>query len=79
MSPQDAEDQEGIYLFKSVESAEDALMNWLGDRLDDENEPIALLEIDGTGVRPISGAADFEVISGSRILPQHIRVLDLNL
>ena len=72
--PDDMQDVEGVYLFKSVTDAEDALMNWLGDRFD-EDEPLTLLKVDPRGVGEVdSSCAGFEVTSVSKIDPQFISV-----
>ena len=73
--PIDMEDVEGVYLFKSVASAEDALMNWLGDRFD-EDEPLTLLRVDGAGVEELDtdAASGFEAISKTTIAPEFISV-----
>ena len=73
--PMDMQDVEGVYLFKSVDAAEDALMNWLGDRFD-EDEPLTLLRVDSDGVGEIDteSAAGFEAISRAAISPEFISV-----
>ena len=72
--PADMEDIEGIYLFKSIADAEDALMNWLGDRFGEE-EKLTLLKVDPRGVGEVdSSAAGFEVVSTSKINPQFISI-----
>ena len=72
--PDDMQDIEGIYLFKSVTDAEDALMNWLGDRFGEE-EKLTLLKVDPRGVGEVdSSAAGFEVVSTSKIDPQFVSV-----
>mgnify|MGYP003403202480 CR=1 FL=1 len=65
--PKDMEDEVGIYLFKSRESAEEALMNWLGERFDEEEE-LVILTISPKFVTDISITdAEFEVISKKNI------------
>ena len=73
--PTDMEDIKGVYLFKSVEDAEDAVMNWLGDRFDEE-EKLTLLKIDPNGVDELfdDAIAGFEVVSKSDISPEFISV-----
>ena len=72
--PDDMQDVEGIYLFKSVIDAEDALMNWLGDRFGEE-EKLTLLKVDPRGVGEVdNSAAGYEVVSTSKIDPQFISV-----
>lgn len=43
------EESAGIFLFISIEEAENALMNWLGDEFD-EDEKLVLMEVDLTGL-----------------------------
>ena len=72
--PDDIQDVEGVYLFKSATAAEDALMNWLGYRFSEE-EKLTLLKVDPRGVGEVdSSAAGFEVTSMSKIDPQFISV-----
>ena len=72
--PTDMEDVDGVYLFKSRNAAEDALMNWLGDRFGEEVR-LTLLKIDPRGVGEVdSSAAGFEVVSTSKIDPQFVSV-----
>ena len=72
--PVDMEDVEGVYLFKSVVDAEDATMNWLGDRFGEE-EKLTLLKVDAGGVGELNNnAAGFEIISKSDIDPKFISV-----
>ena len=77
--PDDMQDVEGVYLFKSAMDAEDALMNWLGDRFDEEAS-LTLLKVDGAGIDEVdSSAAGFEVVSTSKIDPQFISIEQENL
>ena len=79
LKPTDMEDVEGIYLFKSPTDAEEALMNWLGDRFDEE-ESLTLLKVDALGIDEVdSSAAGFEVVSTSKIDPQFISIEQENL
>lgn len=72
--PTDMEDVDGVYLFKSRGAAEDALMNWLGDRFGEEAR-LTLLKVDPRGVDEVdSTAAGFEVVSTSKIDPQFVSV-----
>ncbi len=76
-TPDDMQDTEGIYLFKNRTEAEDALMNWLGDRFSEEQK-LTLLKVDPRGVsrdpKVDNSAAGFEIISVSKIDPQFISV-----
>ncbi len=78
--PDDMQDVEGIYLFKSIMGAEDALMNWLGDRFD-EDDPLTLLRVDSAGVGELDtdSAAGFEAISRTAIAPEFISVEQENI
>jgi hypothetical protein len=69
------EDTPAIYCFKDKDSVHDALMNWLGDELE-ENEELALLAIStfGLPVKTIDGA-DYEIAITSRIPPSNIKVV----
>lgn len=64
MVPRDMEGEEaGVYLFRSRKDAEEALMNWLGDRFD-EDEELVLIKVDDRYVDEVSSdAAGYEVIS----------------
>ena len=75
VKPMDMEDVEGVYLFRSASAAEDALMNWLGGRFD-EDEPLTLLRVDSAGVGELDtdSAAGFEAISRTAIAPEFISV-----
>ena len=74
-NPADMKDAKGVYMFKSKESAEDALMNWLGDRFG-EDEPLTLLRVDAAGVEELDtdAASGFEAISKTTIAPEFISV-----
>ena len=72
--PTDFEDVEGVYLFKSIEDAEDAVMNWLGDRFD-EDEELTLLKIDSTGIKKTEQGAAYEIISKEKIEPQFLSIV----
>jgi len=68
--PVDMNDKKGIYLFPSKDDVENALVNWLGDRL--ENIPIVLLTIDTNGLNIHKGDVEYEMISYNRIPPKNI-------
>lgn len=73
--PEDMPDQEAVYVFTSREDAEDAVMNWLGDRFEDE--PLSLLRIDaGTlqelNIEPESSQAGYEMLFRDVIPPDAI-------
>lgn len=78
--PTDWEDQEkGVYLFRDKNSAEDAVMNWLGDRYE-ENEKLVLLTINTNGIyikpsedlETLDGEEGWELISYDTISPRNI-------
>ena len=71
------EDENLIYLFTNVEGAEDAVMNWLGDELDDETETLALLRVN---IGPYkehckSSENSFEITCSVAISPAVIQVI----
>ncbi len=80
VKPMDMEDVEGVYLFRSAVAAEDALMNWLGDRFD-EGDSLTLLRVDSAGVGELDtdSAAGFEAISRTAIAPEFISVEQENI
>ena len=61
----------GVYLFKSKVEAEDAVMNWLGDRFD-EDEELLLLSVDANGLSLSPTSAGFELISHKDIPAKNI-------
>lgn len=76
--PQDYDDEEGVYLFKTKDDVEDAMMNWLGDKFD-EDEELALLEIDGNYVKRVSqGGVGYEVIAKHTIPGKAIKLSKLS-
>jgi len=73
--PKDMNDVEGVYLFVSVEAAEEALMNWLGDRFD-EDEDLTMLKVDSSGVTSTSQKnAEYEIIANNKIEPQFVSIV----
>lgn len=77
-SPEDMNDEKGIYLFKDKEFAIDAVMNWLGDRFD-EDEPLTLLSVDKAKLQETSNpvfetGAGFEVLVKRPISPDAIKI-----
>lgn len=65
---------DGVFLFRSVMEAEDAVMNWLGDEFG-EDEPLDLLEITLPLTFPLEDDPDiFEVVSRLDIPPSFIRL-----
>lgn len=62
-------EQPAIFLFKSIDELDTALMNWLGDEFDD-NEELITLKIDIDEKDLIYN--EFEVISFNKINPNKI-------
>jgi hypothetical protein len=73
-----AGEKSGIYVFPDRTSAEDAVMNWLGDEFDDE--PLTMLKIDVSGLeKNISKGADYELIVDTIIDPSRIKKVNIQL
>jgi hypothetical protein len=73
-----AGEKSGIYVFPDKVSAEDAVMNWLGDEFDDE--PLTMLKIDISGLENnITKGADYELIVGTTIEPKRIKKVNIQL
>ena len=71
--PKDMDDEEGVFLFKDYGDAEDAVMTWLGDRFD-EDEELVVIKVNSRFVQNKSElAAGFEVISKNDIPPEGIK------
>lgn len=67
-----------IYLFGSEDDAEDAVMNWLGDEFDDE-EQLALFQVTLPSDWPIEHEEhEFEYRSKQPIPPNLIKLLNAN-
>lgn len=68
-----------IYLFSDYNSMEDAMMNWLGDNLENiygENKTYSYLEIKlPNDFDLIENNADYEVCTSERIPPDYIKHL----
>ena len=72
-------EKSATYCFPDKNSMEDAMMNWLGDEFD-EDEQLALLEIDTTGLDGnVTDGAEYEVAITSVIPPQNIRIISRDL
>jgi len=71
-----AGEKKGIYAFPDKVSAENAVMNWLGDEFDDE--PLTMLKIDITGLDASKGA-DYELILDKVIEPSRIKKVKIDL
>lgn len=69
------EEDPAIFLFTSIEEAEDAVMNWLGDKYN-ESTPLVLLEIKVPSdfeITKVNG--QFEAVSIVPIPAKYIRLL----
>lgn len=62
----------GIYLFPSMDEAEHAVMNWLGDEFE-EDEPLTMLRVTLPSGANVTREA-FEVVCHDPIPPNHIEV-----
>lgn len=72
------EDYEAVYLFKSIDDAKNALMNWLGERIEEMEEELDMpleevcLEVDLTGLEIVDSVeyewACLELITPDRII-----------
>jgi hypothetical protein len=72
-------EKSGVYVFPDQDSAENAVINWLGDEFD-EDEPLTMLKIDVSGLQDhISKGADYELIVGTTIEPSRIKKLNVQL
>jgi hypothetical protein len=67
------ETENKIYLFPSIDDAENAVMNWLGD-LYDEDIALALLQVDVSGIE-LGSEVGYEQYTLSSIPPDRIKVL----
>ena len=63
-----------IYLFPTPLDADDAVMNWLGD-LYDEDDQLALLAVDITGL-PTKKDVEWELNTNQPIPPERIKVIN---
>lgn len=73
------DEKPAVYCFPDKNAMEDAVMNWLGDEFD-EDEALALLEIDTTGLNgQVTDGAKYEVAITSSIPVENIRVLSKDL
>ena len=77
--PRDMKNEpKGVYLFKTVEDLEDAVMNWLGDRFDEDDE-LVMIKIDGRFIKNndiATTSAGFEIISKKNIPPEAILLVE---
>ncbi len=72
-------EKSAIFCFADKVSLEDAMMNWLGDEFE-EDEELALLEIDTKNLEgEVTPNAEFEIAITSLIPPHRIKVLSKNL
>lgn len=72
------ETESNLYFFPSKEAAEDAVMNWLGDELP-EDEQLALLAVNSKGLEgKFTPGAEYEFTVSSPVPPQNIKVISTN-
>lgn len=72
------ETESNLYFFPSKEAAEDAVMNWLGDELP-EDEQLALLAVSSKGLEgKFTPGAEYEYTVSSSVPPQNIKVISTN-
>src|ERR1035441_2151247 len=67
------ENENAIYLFSSIEDAENAIMNWLGDEFD-ENEKLSLLEITLPKDFMLQSDVEYECFTTQNIPAKYIKV-----
>lgn len=71
-------EKNGIFLFPDKVSAEDAVMNWLGDEFEDEH--LTMLKIDISGLEDsITKGAGYEMILDKVIEPSRIKKVNIDL
>ena len=66
-------EENGIFLFPTLDDVEDAVSNWLGDEFD-EDEDLTLLAIDVSGLPLVDSNAGYEKIAKTSISPDRISV-----
>ena len=59
-------DEKAVYLFKDRIEAEDAIVNWL-DRKFDEDEPLVILTISPVGLNLVPSSVEYEILSYNTI------------
>lgn len=64
-------EEKAVYLFDDKTTAEDAIMNWLGDKFP-ENEPLVLITINPIGLKIFSSDVGYEYRTFDIIDPKHI-------
>jgi hypothetical protein len=70
------ESEERTYLFPTVDDAEDAVSNWLGDQYEDDI--LALLQVDTSGLKLRSDVA-WEYYTNQAISPTKIKILSMDM
>jgi superfamily I DNA and RNA helicase len=74
-------DTKAVYLFKNLDDVENALMNWLGERIneiEDETgveEDVIVLKIDIAGLKGFLASVEYELVYPDVIGPE--RVLEI--
>jgi len=69
------ESGDGIYLFKTMEDVENALMNWLGDELEHDSLTLLGVELPPDAKNRTDDSADYEIVVTTPIPPQFIQIL----
>lgn len=73
------ETDSNLYFFPSKDTAEDAVMNWLGDEFP-EDEPLALLAVSSNGLEgKFTPGAEYEYTVSTTVPPRNIKVLSTNI
>lgn len=67
-------EREGVFLFTSEESCEDALANWLGDELDEVDDGVVILKVELPEHFPLDFDVEWEAISRQTIDPSCIAI-----
>jgi hypothetical protein len=70
------ESEERLYLFPTINDAEDAVNNWLGDQYEDEI--LALLQVTITGIE-LKSDVEWEYYTNQPIPPDRIKVLSMDI
>jgi hypothetical protein len=71
-------DVEAVYLFRDLDDVENALMNWLGERINEIEEDLGIeydevvLKIDITGLTDFLESVEYELVYPGVIGPERI-------
>ena|SRR5208337_3333966 len=73
------ESEDGIYLFKTMEGVENALMNWLGDEFEHDSLTLLGVELPPEAQKRLNEQGDdhasYEIVVTTPIPPQFIQIL----